>query len=425
MSLRAPASLVPHDVWRTERSDGSVLLGSNVPLGPVARNTGEWVHRWAAEAPDRVFVAERSGAGWRELAYAELLQQVRQVAAALAGRGLGPDTPIAILSGASVDHAVLTLAAQYIGAPVVPLAEQYSLVEAAHPRLVHATQTVRPKMVFAERAGPFAGALAIDCMAGAELVCSDITGAPTKVTPFAELLRGETEAGLDRRHEAVGPDTVAKILFTSGSTANPKGVLTTQLMMCVNQAQILAVMPFLSTRPHKILDWLPWNHVFSGTHNFNLMLSNGGSLYIDNGRPTRAGVGDMLRNTKEQPGTLSFNVPIGFSMLVAAMRDDAALRQAYFRDLDLIFYAAAAVTQEIWGRARAHGPGGNRHCAADVRRLGDVGNRALGHANAPGGEPARQYRRAAARRHAEASAGRNDAVRVARGRAERDAGLFR
>ena len=166
------ATGVPHDTWRTDRADGTVLLGSNLPLGPVVRNTGVWLHRWAAEAPGRVFVAERSGAGWHEIGYAELLQQVRQVAGALAGRGLGPGTPIAILSGPSVDHAVLTLAAQYVGAPVVPLAEQYSLVPAAHPRLVHAIQTVRPKLVFAERAAPYAEALALDCMAGAELVSS-------------------------------------------------------------------------------------------------------------------------------------------------------------------------------------------------------------------------------------------------------------
>ena len=348
MIPRPTAATVPHDVWRQDRADGAILLGSNVPLGPVARTSAEWLHRWAAAAPERVFVAERSGAGWREMDYATLLQQVRQVAAALAGRGLGPGTPIAVLSGASVDHAVLTLAAQYVGIPVVPLAEQYSLVEAAHPRLVHAVQTVRPKLVFAEFGGPYAGALTLACMAGAEIVCSDPRGAGVPVTPFAALLRGDGGVDLEAAHAAVGPDTLAKILFTSGSTANPKGVLTTQRMLCVNQAQMLAAMPFLRARPHRILDWLPWNHVFGGSHNFNLMLANGGSLYIDGGRPTRGGVEVTLRNTRERAGTLAFNVPVGFSLLVAAMRNDAGLRQAYFRDLDLIFYAAASVTQAVW-----------------------------------------------------------------------------
>ncbi len=344
---------VPHDAWRQDRPDGSILLGSHLALGPVAHTSADWLHRWAAEAPDRVFVAERSGAGWRELRYGVLLEQVRAVAAALAGRGLGAGTPIAVLSGAGVDHAVLTLAAQYAGIPVVPLAEQYSLVPAAHPRLVQAIRTVRSRLVFADRAAPFAAALALDCMAGIEVVCSDPAGAPGPVTPFAHLLRGDPAVVLDQVQAGVGPDTVAKILFTSGSTANPKGVLTTQRMMCVNQAQMLAAMPYLRARPHRILDWLPWNHVFGGSHNFNLMLANGGSLYIDDGKPTRAGVAATIRNIREHAGTLAFNVPVGFSLLVAAMREDAALRRAYFAELDLIFYAAAAVTPELWAELAA------------------------------------------------------------------------
>lgn len=268
------------------------------------------------------------------------------VAAALAGRGMGADTPIAILSGASVNHAVLNMAAQYAGVPVVPLAEQYSLVPAAHGRLVHAMQTVRPRMVFAERADPYGPALALACMEGTERVCSDAAGGG--LTSFAELLRGDLGVDLDAVHAGVGPDTLAKILFTSGSTANPKGVLTTQRMLCVNQAQMLAAMPFLQARPQRILDWLPWNHVFGGSHNLGLMLANGGSFFIDDGKPTRAGVDATIRNIREKAGTLAFNVPVGFSLLVAAMQEDAGLRRAYFEDLDLIFYAAAAVTTEIW-----------------------------------------------------------------------------
>ncbi len=346
MTPRPTARTVPHDVWREDRADGSILLGSSLPLGPVAAHAGEWLHRWAAEAPGRTFVAERSGAGWRELPYAELLGQVRAVAAALAGRGLGPGRPVAVLSGPGVDHAVLSLAAQYAGVPVVPLAEQYSLVEAAWPRLVHAVEAVRPAMVFAAAGARHAGALALPCLEGVERVCSDASLAGA--TPFAALLRGDDPAALSAAHARVGPDTLAKILFTSGSTGSPKAVPTTQRMLCVNQAQMLAAMPFLRERAHRILDWLPWNHVFGGSHNFNLMLGNGGSLFLDDGRPTRAGFAATVRNTRERPGTLAFNVPVGFSMLLAAMRGDAALRRAYFGDLDLLFYAAAAVTRETW-----------------------------------------------------------------------------
>ena len=337
---------IPHNVLREDREDGSILLSSRVPLGPVVENTGCWLHRWADEAPDRVFIAERSGEGWRELRYRELLQQVRAVAASLLGRGLGAEKPICIISGNSVDHAVLTLAAQYVGVPVVPLAEQYSLVPDAYPRLQYAIETARPALVFAEDEEVYDGALALPFMNGIEKVVG--LNASGGATVFSDLLKGDRSANVDGAYRAVGPDTLAKIIFTSGSTANPKGVLTTHRMLCVNQAQMIAVMPVIAARPPKILDWLPWNHVFGGSHNFNMMLANGGSLYIDEGKPTKAGFAASVRNIREHAGNLAFNVPIGFAQLVAAMEKDNDLKRAYLGDTDLIFYAAASVTQDIW-----------------------------------------------------------------------------
>ena len=245
---------IPHNVVREDREDGSILLSSRVPLGPVVENTGCWLHRWADEAPDRVFIAERSGEGWRELRYRELLQQVRAVAASLLGRGLQAEKPICIISGNSVDHAVLTLAAQYVGVPVVPLAEQYSLVPDAYPRLQYAIETVRPALVFAEDEEAYDGALALPFMNGIEKVVG--LNASGGATVFSDLLKGDRSANVDGAYRAVGPDTLAKIIFTSGSTANPKGVLTTHRMLCVNQAQMIAVMPVIAARPPKILDWL-------------------------------------------------------------------------------------------------------------------------------------------------------------------------
>lgn len=170
-------------------------------------------------------------------------------------------------------------------------------------------------------------------------------------SPASPTFYGDS-ADLDAAHAAVGPETVAKIIFTSGSTANPKGVVTTHRMLCVNQAQILAAMPFLAARPHRIVDWLPWNHVFGGSHDVNMMLANGGSLYIDDGRPTRAGLAATIRNIKEIGVTLAFNVPLGFSQLVTAMRDDEVLKRAYLCDCDLIFYAAASVPPDVWDTLR-------------------------------------------------------------------------
>lgn len=337
---------IPHDVVREDRPDGSILLRSRVPLGPVVDTTGAWLRRWAQEAPDRVFIAERSGQGWREVRYADMLGQVRAVAASLLGRGLGADTPICVISANSVDHGILSLAAQYVGVPLVPLAEQYSLVPGAYPRLQYAIETVHPAMVFAEDGAAYGKALALPFMDGIEKVVA--RNVVDGTTAFADLLKGDGSADVDAAYAKVGPDTLAKIIFTSGSTAHPKGVLTTHGMLCVNQAQMAAAMPVIHARPPKILDWLPWNHVFGGSHNFNMMLANGGSFYIDEGKPTKAGFAASVRNIREHAGNLAFNVPIGFAQLLAAMEKDEELKRAYLGDCDLIFYAAAAVTQEIW-----------------------------------------------------------------------------
>jgi feruloyl-CoA synthase len=341
---------VPHDVRREDRGDGTIVLTSRHALDPVVANTGVWLHRWAEEAPNRVFLAERSGAGWREHGYADALSMVRALAGGLCARGLNEKTPIAVLSGNSVDHAFLALAAQYVGVPIVPLAEQYSLVREAHGRLTYVLDKVKPTMAFVDDARRYAAALALPQLEGVEIVAVRTDGAPRKVTPLAALLAANADADVDAAHARVGPDSLAKILFTSGSSSDPKGVLTTQRMMCANQAQMAAVLPFLKERPHRILDWLPWNHVFGGSHNMNMMLANGGSLYIDHGKPTKNGFTTSLENLRMRAGTLSFNVPVGFAMLVEAMEKDAGLRAAYFRDLDLIFYAGASLPQDVWGK---------------------------------------------------------------------------
>lgn len=345
--MNRTSSFRPHRTEREDRPDGSIILRSAYPLGSVARRTGDWLHRWAAEAPDRVFLAERSGAGWREESFTVVLEKVRALAAALLARGMGPETPIIVLSGAGVDHGLLALAGQYIGAPIVPVAEQYSLVHGAHNRLRHAVELVRPRMAYVVDAGQYAEALALDMFDGIEIVASR-TGGRSDITAFDDLLKARAGADVDAAYAAVTPDTVGKILMTSGSTSEPKGVLTTHRMMCANQTQIADALPFLRERPPRITDWLPWNHVFGGSHNFNMMLANGGSLYIDDGKPVKGLFERTIENLSLMPGTLSFNVPVGFAMLVSALSGDKALRQRFFEGLDLIFYAGASLPQEVW-----------------------------------------------------------------------------
>ncbi|MBO9465453.1 feruloyl-CoA synthase [Tropicibacter sp. R15_0] len=343
--MKRTSNFKPHNVTREDRADGTILLRSAEPLSPVANTTGEWLHRWAEEAPDRTFIAERYGAGWREESYAATLDKVRNLAAALLARGMGPDTPILIMSGNGVDHGLLALAAQYVGIPTVPVAEQYSLIHGAHGRLRHAIELVRPRMAYVVDAAQYAEALALDALAGIEIIASR-PGPGT--TPFDELLKGDNSIDIDAAHAQVGPDSVVKLLMTSGSTSSPKAVMTTHRMMCANQAQLADAMPFLRARPPRIVDWLPWNHVFGGSHNFNMMLANGGTFYIDEGKPVKGVFDRTLENLSLVTGTLCFNVPVGFAMLLSALRENAPLRQRFFEDLDMIFYAGASLPQDIW-----------------------------------------------------------------------------
>ena len=344
--MKRTSTFLPHAISREDRADGTILLRSDYDLGPVTDRTGDWLHHWASEAPDRVFLAERSGAGWREESYSATLQQVRAIAASLLARGMGADTPILIMSGNGVDHGLLSLGAQYAGVPTVPVAEQYSLIHGAHGRLRHAIELVRPKMAYVVDADQYGEALKLDALEGVEIVATR-NGAAT-VTPFADLLKGDAGVDVDAGFAKVTPDTVAKILMTSGSTSNPKGVLTTQRMMCVNQTQLADSLPFLRARPPRIVDWLPWNHVFGGSHNFNMMLANGGSFYIDDGKPVKGLFDRTVENLSMVTGSLVFNVPMGFAMLLEALKKDAGLRQRFFEELDMIFYAGASLPQEVW-----------------------------------------------------------------------------
>ncbi|CTQ55928.1 Long-chain-fatty-acid--CoA ligase [Roseibium album] len=344
--MKRTAEFQQHDVIREARADGSILLRSNHTLSPAVERTGNWLRYWAQAAPNQVFLAERSGPGWRKESYSSVLQKVHAIGEALLSRGMGQDTPILIMSGNGVDHGLLSMAAQYIGAPVVPVAEQYSLVHGAHGRLREVIELIQPKMAYVEDGDRFGEALDLDPLQSVEIVAS--RPGSRNVKAFAELLKGDGSVDVETAFQRVTPDTVGKILMTSGSTSSPKGVLTTHRMMCVNQAQLADALPFLRERPPVIVDWLPWNHVFGGSHNFNMMLANGGSFYIDDGKPVKGLFDRTLENLSLVTGTLAFNVPLGFGMLLSALKKDAHLRQRFFEDLDLVFYAGASLPQDVW-----------------------------------------------------------------------------
>jgi feruloyl-CoA synthase len=343
-------TLVPHDARLETRSDGTMIMTSGYPLADPAARAGDWLHDWAAKASDRVFLAERSGDGWREISYGEALDMVRALAAAMLGLGLKPGDRMAILSGNSVNHGLICLAAQYIGVAAIPVAEQYSLIPGAHDRLIYILNKTKPALIYVEDAGQYGEALKLDALSALPVVATRTAAAPRPVIALDDLLKTNPTADADTAFAATGPETLAKILFTSGSTSNPKGVPTTQHMMCVNQSQLLGTLPFLADRPPKIVDWLPWNHVFGGSHNFNMMLANGGSLYIDDGKPTKDLFPKTLRNLQDHVGTIAFNVPVGWGLLASALDKDADLSRRFYGDLDMIFYAGASLPAEVWSK---------------------------------------------------------------------------
>jgi feruloyl-CoA synthase len=342
-------ALGPADAVFTRREDGVIYIRSPHALPPFpARLTERLVH-WAQAAPRRVFMAQRDAHDdWCSLTYAQALARVRSVGQALLDRGLSAERPVAILSGNDLDHAVLALAAMHIGVPYAPVSPAYSLVSADHAKLRYVLRLLTPGLVFAAQGERYAKALAAAAPADAHIVVTDSRQALPGATLFQDLASRPATVAVDRAHAAVGPDTIAKILFTSGSTGQPKGVINTQRMLCSNQEMLAAALPCLRATPPVIVDWLPWNHTFGGNHNFGLVLCNGGTLYIDEGKPLPGQFEHTIRNLREIAPTVYFNVPRGFEELAPYLRREAALRETFFSRVGLLFYAGAGLPQPVW-----------------------------------------------------------------------------
>jgi feruloyl-CoA synthase len=342
-----PVKLGPADVAIERRSDGAILMRSPHQLPPYPRNLTERLVHWAHAAPDRVFLAQRDAAGaWRALSYARAYAQVRAIAAALLTRDLPPERPIAILSGNDIEHALLGLAAMHVGIPYAPISVPYSLLSQDFQKLKTIIGILTPGLVFAANGAAFARAIAATVPESVEIVVTSAAPPNRKATLFADLAVTPT-AAVEAAHAKVGPETIAKILFTSGSTGQPKGVINTQLMLCANQSMIRCGMPFLGDEPPVLVDWPPWNHTFGGNHDFGMVLDNGGSFYIDEGKPLPGAIEATVRNLRDVGPTIHLNVPKGFEMLLPYLRDDAALRQTFFGRLKVLFYAGALLAQHV------------------------------------------------------------------------------
>lgn len=332
----------------TQRDDGVQLLRVEEPLGGYPNVLMSRLDHWAAEVPERCFVARRDATGeWRRLSYAETRERVRRLAQGLLDAGLSVERPLAILSGNSVEHLLLAMAAMYVGIPYASVSPAYSLVSRDFAKLRHIVDLLTPGMVMVDRADDFAVALAAVKPDGCACLAVEPGGA-AGARAFAELLDTPVTDEVDKAHAAVTPDTIAKFLFTSGSTGMPKGVVNTNRMLCANQEMLAAQMPFLRDEPPVLVDWLPWNHTFGGNHNVGIVLYNGGSLYIDDGRPVPGEFEKTIANLREIAPTIYFNVPKGFEILVDYLKRDDVLRENFFSRLNLMFFAAAGLSQHIW-----------------------------------------------------------------------------
>ena len=339
-------------------SSGATYLSSSQQLGPYPERITERLEHWARIAPDRVFLAQRNAGGaWDRITYAQTLDRVRRLAQGLLDRRLSRDRSLLILSGNSIEHALLAFAAMYCGVLYAPIAPAYSLQARQYTTLEDIFHRMQPGLVFAEDGHAYERALQSVLPrhpdGDIELVVS--TSAPEGLasTAFAALEARPATVAVDEAHARVNGDTIAKILFTSGSTGHPKGVVNTQRMLCSNQEMIRMVMPFLSDEPPVLCDWLPWNHTAGGNHNIGLVLYNGGTFYIDDGRPTPAGIEAMVRNLREVAATAHFTVPRTYEALMPYLRADALLRERFFKRLKILFYAAAGLSQRFFDDVQA------------------------------------------------------------------------
>lgn len=348
-SVTRPAALWTPDIAWEERADGAILVRQTQPLGPYPDRMSDRIAHWASIAPDRLWLAERDAAGdWQGVTYGELAGHVRAIGQGLLDLGLSADRPLLILSGNSVGHALMALGAQHAGIPSAAIAPAYAQSAGDPDKMQSVHDQITPGAIYAEAADSFAGALTT-VLAGLPVIGR--TG-PVTLTLEA-LLATAPGAGVDAAHAATGPDTVAKFMFTSGTTGTPKAVTTTQRMLCANAEQSTDCFAYLRDEPPVVLDWSPWNHVAGGNKVFNVTLYNGGTLYLDAGRPTREDFPKTIANLRQIRPTWYWNVPFGYEMLAEAMEADPALARNFFSDLKVMFYAGAAMARHTWDKLDA------------------------------------------------------------------------
>lgn len=337
-----------------EGQNGIRYVVADQELAPYPERMTDRLVHWAKEKPTQTLFARRlknadgTFGEWQHISFSQALDSARHIAQGLLNRGLNVDRPVVILSENDLEHALMALGCMVAGVPFCPASPAYSTISQDFEKLRHILSTLTPGLVFAADAMRYGKAIESAVSTDLEVVLTQGTVHSHKSTQFAELLKTPITSAVDEAMRATGPDTIAKFLFTSGSTKMPKAVINTNRLWCSNQQQMCQSMPLLEEHPPVLIDWLPWNHTFGGNHNFGMVIYNGGTLYIDDGKPTPALIGESLRNLREIAPTVYFNVPTGFEAIAKAMETDAALRKNLLSRVGMFFYAGAAMAQPIW-----------------------------------------------------------------------------
>ncbi|WP_455884404.1 feruloyl-CoA synthase [Pseudomonas spelaei] len=368
---RYRAVSIGHAPVEVTEEQGVLHMRSLEPLGALPTRLLDRLVHWAQVRPEQTFIAARQADGeWRRVNYREMLDSVRAIAQSLLSYGLSAHKPLALLSGNDIEHLQVALGAMYAGIPYCPVSPAYALLSQDFAKLRHVCDLLQPGLVFVSDAAAYRRAIEAVLPGETPLICvrGEVPGR-TQVS-FASLLQtpGGTEA--DAAFNATGPDSIAKFLFTSGSTKLPKAVITTQRMLCANQQMLLQTFPVFGEEPPVLVDWLPWNHTFGGSHNVGIVLYNGGTFYLDEGKPTAQGFAQTLRNLKEISPTAYLTVPKGWEELVNALEQDGELRERFFARMKLFFFAAAGLSQSVWDRLDRVA---ERHCGERIRMMAGLG----------------------------------------------------